>query len=519
MSSIEKTGQNLELIVRTLEHTPSYMEVALSEDDGAFKIETTKPPLHRYFLNLFYPLVTEEGQKNTQYFEKVFGKRRSLRILSQLNISQVRTRGDIKHLFVMTGELFFQDLVELLKEIKAQSPKIRYLNENETATIRAFFEGVASIEECDSLHLRKLQEVLLPFSKVEHLFFEKVPVLRSISLDSGQDWASQKRRVFAYELLRSNLLTHEQKIMLMAKVLAGREMPPGVVFSSPALNLLKVHRVLLHGGAYKYFIKAYGKSAKEEGNYILYRETRPLPTSTNWWSTLVDDMMVNLGSWGATEGRIETAEMLSDPRCGFIDAPGQKVTGIGFSLGGAHLQYDMAFHRVIQKAIIVSSPGIDEKSCQVFADRVNRGEITFQPQIDYYFEDKDVVDQFGQSKLGRGCNPEKATVSVHIMRPKSDDEPPATQEEKIGSICRARKVFYEESTTLDIPIAVSDVTRAFLMVHSRHTTFQAHDILKLSSEQKEQFLSHRPPFVYPRWEEIRKTLSKALLGSRGEIEL
>jgi hypothetical protein len=491
--------------------------------------------------------VRQRDEETLGFFQKVFGEKRLKRLGEKATIplDQPFTKNTIEKLFVQSAEVEITDLEELLAAIASQSPQILFLSEEETKQLRADFQNIHSIDDCTNLEIEKLFSLLVPFKEIKHIFLNKPPRLSSISFDSGKTFYGKRDRVNICETMRRQYTSEELWAMFLAKKLIDRELPKGVVLRSGCGGFCKVHEIVHGGGAFKTFILGLGKEIAPRERYIFYRGTRPLPGATGWVETVFEDFRKIVGSRGPIATAQKTKELLTDPRLGFVSSPGDHVTAVGNSLGGAHVMHD-AEH--LPKIITVVSPGVDLDTAKKYAEKVNNDELGFRPDITHYFEDKDVCDQAGEAHIGLGCDPEKATVRVCILQPqrKGEQASVGTLEEELQKVAQMRKVLPDNSDKQrqlteyisgyvsdswkssltqqiklllhikDIPQALAEVITAFRTVHNRNTLAKPHRVLEISNQNNlqllETVLNHKTsPIVDPRWEKIRR-IPEALLA-------
>lgn len=525
MNSFEIIGVQLEGIVRSLQNCSDRSQVIINHEG---KVVTTS---RSYFM---FWQKAEKDTESLAYFTRLFGEKRIKRLARLHSIDfQCVQKQDVEKLFVYLCEVLSSDLYELFDEIKAKKSTIRYLNEAETLALRQQFIEVDDLEMCSKEALDTLMRVLIPFSKVEDIFFSKVPDIHALSLDSGKSFESARRRVQVYEMIRRNPTSEKEWFMIVAKVLSNREIPAGVMFPSACGNYCKMHKVVHKKGAYKNFLKVIGKRAQNEGNYIIYRGTRPIPKSTDWFWTILEDLRLHIGTKGPQATFHETRELLTSPLRRFMSTPRTKITAIGNSLGGAHSMYDMHLHEQITRLVTIVSPGMEKKAAEGYAEKVNRGELRFVPQIDHFIEAGDVVDQGGGAFLGMKCDPTKAAVTVHIIEPGVRGEERSLREEvrRIGEqrrivVDNAWRRYVPESIynflRLEdlpdwvefLPKALDRIRKVALKAHTGNTLLRPHHIFEISNardnELLQPILSHESELVDPRLEIVRQGVHRFL---------
>ena len=540
MSSLIRVDQELQKIANTLERVTDSYEVNINKDGLTVRAVATLAPLFfideavTYWSRVFGMTVTtpQRDVATVEYFKKVFGEKRLERITNQIHCEGAYTKKHIQKLFLRVGEVLSSDVQELFDEIKGKSSSIRFLDEAETGALRKFFSDVSTVDECSNAQLDALMAHLVPFSNVGPLFLNNVPRMDETKLTSPKSYASLGKRVLIYEQMRTKPVTEQQWIMYLTKNLTDLEIPTGVVFRGNAGGYVKVHKVVHGGGAYKYFLKSFGKAASETGNFILYRGTSPFPSATDSFLTLVEDFRLRLGSNGPKVTFEETRTLLTDQAAGFIQEGNEKITAVSMSLGSAHAMRDTLLHR-IDRLITVASPGIDRKTCKVFAEKINKGTLGFVPSIEHNFEAEDIIDQFGAAHLGAGCDPSKIKITIRIHEPGNSAEVMPLDEE-INRIAELRKVFTRDAWhefvpkqvfgflglenfpnwLCSIPQAGIKLLMGIFVVHIRNTLLIPHRVLEISNQNQDgvlqSILSHQSELCDKRWEQLRKVVPIAV---------
>jgi len=436
------------------------------------------------------------------YFKKVFGEKRVFRLEPFAGCATVES---VKRLFVSAGEVTFLDMEELFLEIKSDKKTVRALSESETVALRGEFQQTATLEACSTSALLKLYQLLNPFQSTKDLFCNQVPELKLPVYA-----LSQKMRVLMYERMRREPSTERMWIIDMAKVLADLEMPKGTILRTPKGNFCTVHEIIRGGGAYKYLLRTIGKAVDEEGNFLLNRGTRPLPNSTDWWKTIIEDFRLRLGSKGSEETFVQTRDLLKTP---FFE--GKRLTAIGNSLGGVHAQYDALLH-TIHRVVTVVSPGIDAKYAALAATRPTT-------EVQHIIEAEDFVDQLGEVHFGAGVDPKKMAVSFHILQPGKQASPDLNT--ALGLVAKVRKMLSKPvadlmrlsfcpKTFTAAPRILLHIAKTMLQAHTRHTVLQEHFAIDLNNRTHgallQAVLTHGSPLTDRRWEELRKVVPKIL---------
>jgi len=545
MSSLARVGRQLQQVATELEKVSQMHEVTVHDEGEKVTIATQLVPLLfvkeavNYWSGLFGFTVPKlpEDAGTIAYFTKVFGQKRLERITKEIHCDGAYTKKEISRLFARLGEVFSSDLQELFDEIKKELPLIRFLSKSETLELRLAFAHVATLDDCSNAELDLLMNLLIPFQEIKHLFLNQPPSLQEGCFSAPKDFVSLKKRVYTYESIRREPINEREWMMHLAKTLADREIPTGTLFKNAYGGFCKVHQVVHAGGAYKYFLRTIGKEAGQAGNFILYRGTNPHPLAIDGWQTLVDDFRLKLGSEGAAATRTETVALLTDRGQGFMKEGNEKVTAIAMSLGGAHAMRDFADLK-IDRLVTVASPGIDSKTCALFAQRVNANKYTYERSIVHFIEGEDVIDQFGEEHLGAGCNPAGIKIELLVVEPQRNEQVHLSLQEEMQRIGKLRKIFTEDTWhsimprhvseflmnsgipnwISSIPFAAYELLKAIFTVHIRNTLLNPHRFIEISNQVNnallQQLLSHKSELCDARWEQLRKILPLTLARAR-----
>lgn len=461
-------------------------------------------------------LIHPPQNSSKDYFIKVFGKRRIERIFKQLHIGAYFSRQQFAEFFLRLGETLASDYDELLDDIRSPKP-IRFLNELESKEVRSLFQTAEKLEECTVAQLKKLSDVLLPFSNYTHIFLNSLPDIKDITMDSGNDFPSLQRRVFVYEYLRRRVLcdspmTAENWQLIIVKMLSQREPVAGVAFPTYSGRLSTVQWRVSGGGAMKYFLRTLGRDSSSEGDTVLYRGTSIFPRSTDWWKSISDDLRTEMGESGTKVTQAETQDILTNPIRGFCRTASSPLTALGFSLGGIHAANDvLLFPTKFTHLVTVASPGLRTTLTQQFSASVH----THIRKIDHYFEcPGDVVDQFGDKHLGAGCARDTIDIKIHLLDLSSQEVPTdiGSEVKRIGAL---RKKLTNVHFLPQIPKAIINLSDAFITTHNRPTVFYPHyrNIVISNQESDElvqQILNHSSPLTDTQWEKLRLDVAKVL---------
>jgi len=519
MNSLSRIGDDLHHICGFLSDSSVFTSVSIHEDAHGIQIEKTI-----FGANIFAP---NKAESTIAYFQKIFGQRRVVRICHNIGIEFLSVRWAmqkifgqarganmshsmgteflaskwaIQNFFVSTGELFEEDFEDLLGEIKGTTPRVRALSDADTDVVRGRFEQVRTLRDCSKAQLDLLYQILVPFARIEDIFFGHFPDCSIRALDSGKNFTGLRTRVYMYEQFRRDLLSYDQKLMLLAKKFPLIVPDIGTVF--PGLNgtLEKVHGIAQGGGACKIFLETIGREAQNEGHYVLYRCTTVAPTR-DCLDTILDDLRPSPGQNGAAATDVETRRLMQSPP--FNHA---KLSAIAYSLGCCHAAYDSIAHP-IHRAIMVAPMGVDHRIAALFRERL-------EPMtLDYYLEAHDVVDQMGQELLGSGCRADRIRTRIHVLMAGNMPRGMLPQD-TIEAIAIRRKIFGQSSYILNAIRASGHLVWALMSEHIRLTPFQPYSAVSISNEDQAQLvdaiLSRRSNFADPQWEVFRQGVAKIL---------
>jgi hypothetical protein len=496
MNSFNRVGRDLHQIHEFFAASSSFTFASIQEDSAGLHIEK-----YSLWKHLFSP---RNSASTKAYFQKVFGERRVERLFATMGRGPWVSKGDIQKLFVSLGELCEADFEDLLALICSSNPRIRYLSETETTTLRRQFQTISKIQECSKEQLNLFYQLLVPFARLEDIFFDHLPDCEIRALDTGERFQGLESRVYMYELFRRGALSYDQRLMLHAKKFPCIAPKPGTVFPGLHGTLVKIHDIVEGSGAYKIFLKTMGSASSEEGNYVLYRCTRLTPTRASL-ENILDNLCPAPGQRGADATREVTRQHFGSP-----DFGGKKVTAIGYSLGCCHAAYDMTRGpSSINHAIFVAPLGVDHTLAALFRERVK------PMTLDYYLEAHDVVDQLGEQFIGAGCLHDFIKTRVHILTVNnlSGEIAPRVALERIAA---RRHIFGNERLIIKVLRASGYLFRALMGDHTRLTPFQPYREFVISSDDQgklvDDILSHSSSITDPQWEELRGGISRLLFG-------
>lgn len=457
-------------------------------------------------LSLFFPEgFKEENRRTIQYFYKVFGQRRVAAISERYGLSLDNkyargislTKREIKKLFVGVADVRGEDLEQLFREIKLAPFRLRHLNPHQTADLFRRFEGKSKLRELDKADYDALYAVLIPFSKIEHIFLNKVPRILPHS-DRSDSYRGRKNRVFLLEEMRRN--PHLDELfweVRMAKRIIHDALPKGVLIPHP-LGYFEKHALIKKGGSYKLLFNV-------PGNFSLsplaaYLSTRTSFSTFQAIESKMEDFRCNIGAKGVKSTFNETQRYFRDPHLGFIKKRNEKISLLGMSLGGAHAQRDAClFLDRVEKLTTVCSAGIDKRTYQWFAKATQF--LSSSLHVKHIIEEDDMIPHVGDGHLGIGCDSSKVYVEHNTLAPENPQG---------GQAAFSRRI--------SVPRKQADAMRVFLKAfigaHRRETTSLPHRIWKIdnhtSPDRINRILNNASDPKRNSWEKWRIRVSTGL---------
>lgn len=293
---------------------------------------------------------------------------------------------------------------------------------------RALQEGIEeegydfTLETATGEQIQALYDRVAPFGSLHELFFSSIPPLDRPAVDSGKTFFGDDLRIrVLYELAHNHEMTHDQWVTLVAKQLTPLEVSPGTMVRGYDGTWYTVHSTVSASGSYATFLKVVGDNPENKPAIVLYRGTHPTPIACEGFNGVVEDIRPDIGTQGIINSYDQLEKRLTDPEEGFIQ-PGQSVWVMGMSLGGTHAQrLATLFPDIVRKVSLVSSPGIDEATCDLYAEVVaaaaGEQEGVEPPSIEMLIDADDITDSMGQMHLGAHCADEHVNLRVTLYDP------------------------------------------------------------------------------------------------------
>lgn len=438
------------------------------------------------------PIKFEDKETTKQYFEEVFGQKRLSRFdkkhTLQLEDNQkVFVRGDVRKVFVSSGEITVDDLQELFSELKDISQnRLRFFSERETDRLRLEYHPFKALGDCPQDKVDRLVQILSPFAKIEHLFVHNLP-LQYVNMWSENEWINQQKRVYTYHMIKPLDIKDPLWALYVAKELSSRDIPPSALVPH-SHGYHYNFQFIRKGGERKYFMKVFSTTTEKTKSYMLYQGTVPFCSESRR-----NVMHPQFGTPGPLATYNETHALLHNPDRGFVQSEDEQVDVVGMSLGGAQAQLaKLLYGKKIREVTTVCSPGLDKASLLLYK-MIMQGK-TYQDKFVYIFENDDLLDGFGAGRLGHAVDPSKAKIDVYVRSSGSG------------------RYTYSESFW----IRLSQILVSSFASHLKPVIDTDTRLTKYSNENAEdkkaiqEALMHSKSQRDPKWDKFRRTWSKRL---------
>jgi len=358
--------------------------------------------------------------KNETVIKKLyenFGENR-IKIISKrnhisINKFQSLSKRDLVKLFSGLAAVRFKDMENLFKDIK-KGLAIDGL-EDRIKPIRS----KAFVEDLNADEINLLMSILNPFENISEITLQENVEYDRNCITSGKG----PKGLINTLMVLQKLKTHKDNLTywtnIIGKLLANHEPVDGLMIPHKD-GWFRVHATIHGGGAYKIFLKPLTSENKTFKKTILYRPTRPVPTATGWFNTIIDDMRQNIAFKGFKTTKKATSDMINKPSLGFVDRKDEKLNIIAYSLGGGHAQRDIVHFNEnadkFAKVTLISSVGVPIDIADKFAKQTNKS-----IKIQYHFGHDDPVGLLGDAHIGDGINNLKK-VRVYLYRPEQEKD-------------------------------------------------------------------------------------------------
>lgn len=353
-----------------------------------------------------------------EHLSTIFGKNRIEKIAESLNIKgdSLLSKEEYQSIFSRLLLLNENDFQDLLDEIIEKKPLRKSLTTDAT-TLHDEFQGITSLEDCNNEQLLKLEKLLLPFQTEEEAFLGYSP-FKQITPEIVLSPEHNKRfELFWINHLRYTQTTPANWEYYAAKRLTLCDLPIGSIIRSP--NGLLIFKKIIQGkGACKMVFEPLGKNSNLPA-YIFYKGTSVNFISDRFhaYESLLEDMRPNIGAKGVIATFEETQSTLKS-----LSEKFSNIKGVGFSLGGAHVQRDaILFPQFFTSIVTVGSPRIDEKSARLFNEHIKQPTAVCK-EIIHNVDIGDVVPAAGECLLGESSEKKLETIIRVISNSKKNPD-------------------------------------------------------------------------------------------------
>ncbi|MGR3951650.1 MAG: hypothetical protein QRY74_01845 [Chlamydia sp.] len=351
------------------------------------------------------------------YLVEVFGENRLQREIQAVGLplkkiqdnSFIFSREDLQRLFPRLLMLNTSDYSELISEIQQEdlsnSKRCKRVEENLTS-LKNKFIGINQISDCSEEQLQILTKILLPFDSEKEPFLGYMPKKEN-SLEFFFSHEAYVRHIaYSVNHARQAVSEKEDWEFYIGKRIAQARLPEGTVLHHPE-GILEKTQTIRKAGASKQVFEPLSNLNRQLHAHLFYQGTRGVlasDTIAEFFITIKEDFCKEIGGIGAAATYDETKTVLDR-----LIEKNLKITGIGFSLGGAHAQRDtILFQKLFNRLVTISSPGIEAESCHLFQDLDGSKEIVHN--INY----GDVITYAGEALIGATKDQKLTNSSIQI---------------------------------------------------------------------------------------------------------
>ena len=254
-----------------------------------------------------------------------------------------------------------------------------------------------------SKHLFKVfsfSQVSEGFWKVYERFFIDPVTREKGKLKKIQELANAKTREFYFEHL--------------AKTVATQDLEEGMILPGPlGEGFYYVYKKIQKGALIAYGLKPVQKKSRLPP-VLFFRPTQIELTAKKAKETFEDDfheVAVGLGGFQAALSDLD--QLVRDRKFRNLQ---KKMVVAGFSLGGAYVQHFLAHGenwKHVQEALLFNSPGVDQKTAETFAKKMNTAPSgQTLPMLSFFRTKKDFIDHGGAVHIGFGVTNPKAKMQL-----------------------------------------------------------------------------------------------------------
>ena len=425
-----------------------YLKIDWDDDNGVKNFEAScRTDIPQWINDYMWDWTNPENQRQNRhtidYFFKVFGEKRVKRVSCRMGVDiaekyeygQGLSFKDTERLFVGLSDVRVKDINELFHQIKSQPRQvgnILHLSKRESADLVNEFRYIRTEEDLINSpkeKIQKLVELLAPFNCVEDIFLGDLPDTDAACWGWGKSYKRHKQLVCCLWQMKTDLRFERfpDWITRVGKRISGKQPEEGTLIPHPK-GYYAVHEVLEEGGGMKLFLKSFGVKDEDFHNGVLYRGTRADLTQ-HGVSSVLDDFRNNMGAGCIMKTFEHTDAMLNDCSLGFVESRNDPIWFLGMSLGGGHAQRDFCLQvlRNIKtrskrdlQLLTVNSVNVDRLTAVAFSQlpKLHEGDLSITRLIDT----EDIVNFFGETHLGLGCDPKDVDIEAYALEFLDEDK-------------------------------------------------------------------------------------------------
>ncbi len=440
----EEIDWKLETAAKALKDKSGWHRITISQGDGYIKPIIVKVQnvfwhfvslvfgwLIPQLSNLFPQRFKAENRAVIDFLYENFSKERVELVSKRYNLNIEEryqrgmsiTRSTFEKVLYGMADTRIEDFHNLFDEVKSGRKVVRHLSEEATNKFRESLEKYDSYEDLPPDASDFFFKVLIPTENVKTLFLNNPPEVNS--------WIGRSSRPRAYviDLYRRS---DNRKVeygdvnfsMIALKRILSHVTPEGVMIPGHD-GARYVHSKVIKGGANTLFLKTATKPMSDPEqdfhyqNWVMMLSTRSKLTYVEAWRSLLGIFENNIGAEGLIRSYEKIKDLVTDPDLGFIRSSDEKFTISGFSQGATQAERLFCIPEMfsrIERAYLISGPGIESSSCQWFrklGDQIdcadNKKKITFVTHT------RDRIFDAGDRHIGAHCDTSKIEIDYHII--------------------------------------------------------------------------------------------------------
>ncbi len=422
----------MDFIAQQLSSAKRTSRVVILDQPGAFQVSQRYHFFQRLWdwCHIFYDHDYIQGNKHTiDYLKRVFGERKIEAIDKKFNLhlDYKYDRGlpvlvsDIEKIFAAAALIYQPELEQFFHEVKRAEGSCRHLDADQVGEFKEKFQE--NFQDLTNSQLKDLYRQMIPFDRIETIFLNHAPKGRfGNSSNPKKNFSDFQKFVFSYEEMRRRGLIGEDKKkyrlfhqIRMMKKLMNVHNDLDLIFETPK-GLLYHFETVERGGAFVAALKAIKPDPSVKMHSALYfLPTQGLNEVAQPWESLVDDLRIEIGSWGAEAiMKRKIPDLLLESR-GFIGRD-EKIEIYGYSLGGnqaARCACALYPQGIIRKLYVTSNPAFDEDTANYFRELVLQHR--HKMKIVYSSEQDDHTVRYGAVQLGTGALAELVKIRYQVL--------------------------------------------------------------------------------------------------------